>query len=106
MGRYRAEIEWDFRNAFSDDFLRDAVRALFAAYPAADAECRATYPPPIAHDLYPQMRYAMIERELLAIADNYPEITASSQPNCTRNSYFTLLSSKNVFLTANVVDRP
>src|SRR5215213_4812501 len=106
MAKYRAEIERDFLNAYSDDFLRDAVRALYIVYRAADEECRASYPPLIAHDLYPQLRYAMIERELLAIAENYAEIKASSEPNHTGNSYFTLLSSNNVFLTANVVDSP
>ena len=82
------------------------MRALHAVYPAADKECKANYPPAIAHDFYPQMRYAMIERELLAIAGNYTEITASSEPNHTGNSYYTLLSSNNVFLTANAVDHP
>lgn len=106
MGRYRAEVERDFLDAYPGDFLRDAVRALHAIYPAANQECRANYPPAIAHDLYPQVRYAMIERELLAIAENYEEITATSEANRTRNSYYTLLSSKNIFLTANVVDHP
>ena len=106
MGRYRAEVEQDFLNAYSNDFLRDVVRALHAVYRAADEECKANYPPAIAHDLYPQMRYAMIERELLAVANNYAGITASSKPNYTGNSYYTLLSSNNVFLTANAVDHP
>ncbi len=106
MGRYRAEIERDFLDAYSDDFLRDVARALSAAYRAAYEECRVNYPPPIAHNLYPQVRYAMIERELLAIAENYAEIGASSEPNYTGTNYYTLLSSNNVFLTANAVDHP
>ncbi len=106
MGRYRAEVEWHFLNAFPGDFLRDAARVLPTAYRAAHEECKANYPPPIAHDHYPQLRYAMIERELLAIAENYAEITASSEPNSTGNSYYTLLSCGNVFLTANAVDHP
>ncbi len=106
MGRYRAEIEQDFLTAFSDDLLRDVVRASVAAYRSAHEDCRVNYPVQVAHDLYPVMRRANLERDLLAIADGYSEITGTSKPNHKGTSYYTLLSSGHVFLTANAVKHP
>src|SRR5687767_6733200 len=104
MARYRAEIEQDFRAAYSGDLLRDVVRASVAAYRSAHEDCRVNYPVQIAHDLYPYVRRANLERDLLAIAEGYPGITAASKPNHRGTSYYTLLSSGSVFLTANAVN--
>ena len=42
----------------------------------------------------------------MAIAEDYPEITGASKPNHRGTSYYTLLSSGSVFLTANAVQQP
>lgn len=52
------------------------------------------------------MRRAMVEYQIRELAEGYPEISASAQLNYGGTSYYTLLSSGNVFLTANAVDHP
>jgi hypothetical protein len=106
MRRFREDVEGDFLAAYSDYFLQDALRILATSYRGAHADCRVQFPAPEAHDLYPIMRRAMIEYQIRELAKSYPEISASAQPNHGGTSYYTLLSSGNVFLTANAVDHP
>lgn len=106
MGRFREEMERDFLAAYSDDFLRDALRVLAGSYRGAHADCRMQYPPPEAHDLYPIVRRAMVEYQMRALAEDYPEVSASAELNHGGTSYYTLLSSGNVFLTAHAVEQP
>lgn len=106
MGRFREEMEQDFLIAYSDDFLRDALRVLAASYRGAHADCSMQFPAPEAHDLYPIMRRAMVESQMRELTEGYPEISATSELNHGGTSYYTLLSSGNVFLTANAVENP
>ena len=107
MGRFREELEGDFHAAYSDDFLRDSLRVLASSYRGAHADCRMQYPAPEAHDLYPIVRRAMVEYQLRQLVQNYyPEISASAELNHGGTSYYTLLASNNVFLTAHAVEQP
>ncbi len=106
MGRYRAEIERDFLDAYSDDYLGNALRALTAVYNVAHKECAEKYPPRVAHGLYPQMRLGMLDRELLALTKDYAGISASMEPNHTGTGFFLLISSGNVFLTTHAAESP
>src|SRR5215213_2662557 len=106
MGRFRAEIEQDFLAAYPDDLLRDVLRALAAVYPGALADCRSKHPAPETHDLYPHVRRAMLEYQLREIAKGYTGIVASAELNYKGTSYYTLLRSGSVYLTANAVETP
>lgn len=106
MARYRAEIERDFLDSYSVDFLGNVLRTLNSNYGASYRESNANYPTRIAHDLYPQVRRAMFDRALLALVKDYPGTTASMEPNHTGTGFHLLLSSGNVFLTANAADHP
>lgn len=104
MGRFAAELREDFLAAYSDEFLQDVLRILASAYRGAFADCRSQFPVPEAHDLYPIVRRAMIEHQLREITNDYPEIRASAELNHGGTSFYTLLSSGNVYLTANAVE--
>ncbi|MBA2781521.1 MAG: hypothetical protein H0T74_01160 [Rubrobacteraceae bacterium] len=48
----------------------------------------------------------MVEYQVRELSEDYPEISASAELNHGGTSYYTLLSSGNVFLTANAVEHP
>lgn len=106
MERFREELERDFLAAYSDEFLQDAVRILAASYRGAHADCKMQFPAPEAHDLYPIVRRAMVEYQMRELAESYPEIAASAELNHGGTSYYTLLVSGSIFLTANAVENP
>lgn len=106
MERFREELERDFLAAYSDEFLQDAVRILAASYRGAHADCKMQFPAPEAHDLYPIVRRAMVEYQMRELTESYPEIAASAELNHGGTSYYTLLVSGSIFLTANAVENP
>jgi hypothetical protein len=105
MAGYGDEVTREFLPAYPDDFLQDVIRLLAAVYRGAYQDCRINYAEPEAHDLYPQVRRAMLEGQLRELARSHG-ITASAETNHGGTSFYTLLASNNVLLTANAVDHP
>lgn len=104
-GAYGDELERDFFTAYTDDFLRDALRLLATVYRGAHEDCRFSHAEPEAHDLYPHKRRAMLEGQLRDLARSHG-ITASAERNHGGTSNYTLLASGDVLLTANAVEHP
>ena len=103
---YEAGIKREFLEAYSDDVQQDILRLLANCYESAHQDCRLNHARPEAHDLYPHKRRAVIEGQLRELAGGYPEITAAAELNSKGTSFYTLLASGNVLLTANAVEHP
>ncbi len=100
------EIKATFRDAHRDDFLEDVIRLLAGEYRTAYDECAMFYPWEEAHDLRPHARRAKIEAKVRDLANSFPGVTATVEPNATGTSYHTRIVSKNVILTINCVQHP
>jgi hypothetical protein len=64
------------------------------------------YPWEEAHDLRPHTRRAKIEARIRDLANTFPDVTATVEPNAAGTSYHTRIVSNNVILTVNCVQHP
>jgi hypothetical protein len=87
--------------------ILDAARCVLGSYDEAFRYCRGNYPGPEAHDLYPIVRRAMLERNLRARLSRYRETTSSTpELNAIGNCYHTELRSGRIILTVSAVETP
>jgi hypothetical protein len=100
------ELTESFRDAYPDDFIEEAMRLHASEYRTAYDECAAFYPWEEAHDLRPHARRAKIEARIRDLANSYPGMAATVEPNITKTNYHTRIVSKNVILTVNHVKHP
>lgn len=100
------EIKRTFRDAYPDDFIEDVMRLHASEYRTAYDECALFYPWQEAHDLRPHTRRAKIEAKIRDLANSFPGMYATPEPNATGTSFHTRILSKNVILTVNCVQHP
>lgn len=106
MGSYVDELTQSFWNAYPADFIEESMRLYASDYRTAYDECAAFYPWEEAHDLRPHARRAKIEARLRDLANTYPGLSATVEPNITKTSYHTRIVSGNVILTESHVGQP
>jgi hypothetical protein len=95
-----------FQAAYPDDFLEEAIRAIFSAYKHSTDECKSFYPAQEAHDLRPHVRRAKIETAMRELTYDFPNIKSRVQPNRRKSGYHTQLISNNVIMTVHAVANP
>ena len=94
-----------FDSSISNDFLRDTLHCLFAAYQEAWLYCQSSFPPSEAHDLYPVERRARFERSWREVALLHG-LDAQAIVNKSRNAWHTEVRSGAVVLTAAAAPTP
>ena len=82
------------------EFYRRVVRRFQSAYKSAAAEGRKRFIDSIAHGYVPQLRHALIEEAMTALAVEFGDMTVRSRPNRTRTSFHVEVCSGRAVYTA------
>jgi hypothetical protein len=94
-------ISW-FDQDIPNDFLREVVEMLFGHYAAKD-QYLARFPNAESHDLWPQYRRALIERDFRDIALRHG-LGGTPELNTSGNAFHTVVSKGLVMLTESYVE--
>lgn len=101
---------WSIKNTFFEfihpELIEDFMRLIAGEYRTAYDECKVFYPLEEAHDLRPHVRRAKIESKSREIANSYPGVSATVEPNIHYTSYHTVIRSGPVLMTINHVNQP
>lgn len=101
-----AGIRSAFYKAIPAELIEDILRLLASEYRTAYDECKLFYPPEEAHDLRPHVRRAKIESKVRELANSYPGVAATVEPNAKRTGWHTVIRSGNVVMTISHVNQP
>lgn len=99
-------IKATFFESICPELIEDLMRLTAAEYRTAYDECKMFYPLEEAHDLRPHVRRAKIESKSREIANSYPGVSATSEPNINNTAYHTVIRSGPVLFTINHVNQP
>lgn len=96
-----------FHADFPDDPLKRIIRTIFKAYADA-AESSKSFSPEERHDLLPQLRRALIERNVRFVGERFKKDGVTVRPcqNAGNNHYHNRIESGRVVLTVHKVDSP
>jgi len=95
-----------FHGAVPDEFLVATGKCLLRAYREAFAYARENFPGEEAHDLYPQLRREMFERNWRIVAARRKDVLAEVVHNQAKNCFHTRITRGRVVLTASAVEAP
>lgn len=93
-----------FLQEVPEPVILDSARCVLGSYDEAFRYCRDNFPGPEAHDLYPIIRRAMLERNLRARLSRYHATISTPELNAIGNCYHTELRSGRVVLTVSAVE--
>src|SRR5436190_1140876 len=95
-----------FFGSVPSDLIEDIMRLIAAEYRIAYDECKMFYPLEEAHDLRPHVRRAKIESKSREIANSYPGVSGTVEPNINYTAYHSVIRSGPIHLTINHVNQP
>ncbi|HVF59555.1 MAG TPA: hypothetical protein VNJ70_07075 [Thermoanaerobaculia bacterium] len=86
--------------------LMDTAKVAIGSYVEAFKYCCDNFPGPEAHDIYPQIRRVMFERNWRGRISRYPGVTLEAMPNAIDNCYHGELTAGRVVMTVSAVESP
>jgi len=99
-----------YRDLFDRDvpvrLQRDTVVAIQEAYRDSRDYCFDRYPEPVAHDLWPHERRAMVETNWQMLASRHTGVIAPFRPNRIGNAFHAQVRVGEMILTTSFVDAP